>query len=135
MFSRIGAVILLVSSMTKSIDFYKNVLGLELKSKAKNWVEFGRTGTVLALHPARRKSKSSKPRGGAMVAFKVGSMDEAYRMLKKKHVKFLKEPTEEEFGKHAIILDPDGYMISIAEPRIEEEQLKQALGYHGFTPV
>jgi len=32
-----------------------------------------------------------------------------------KNVKFFKEPKEESFGKHAIIEDPDGHLISIAE--------------------
>ena len=31
MFNRIGAVILLVSDMKKSMEFYKDVLGMELK--------------------------------------------------------------------------------------------------------
>ena len=35
--------------------------------------------------------------------------------LKGKNVKFFKEPKEESFGKHAIIEDPDGHLISIAE--------------------
>lgn len=36
-------------------------------------------------------------------------------------MKFFKEPKKEPFGEHAIILDPDGYMISIVESKITEE--------------
>jgi hypothetical protein len=45
-------------------------------------------------------------------------------------VKFLKQPEMESFGSHAIILDPDGYMISIAEltEKAEEIDLFGALG-------
>ncbi|MFL6381783.1 MAG: VOC family protein, partial [Nitrososphaeraceae archaeon] len=39
MFNKIGAVILLVSDMKKSIKFYGNVLGMELKQHpSKDWV-------------------------------------------------------------------------------------------------
>jgi catechol 2,3-dioxygenase-like lactoylglutathione lyase family enzyme len=50
MFSKIGAVILLVSDMKKSITFYGSVLGMELrKHPSKDWVEFSKEGnTVLA---------------------------------------------------------------------------------------
>jgi catechol 2,3-dioxygenase-like lactoylglutathione lyase family enzyme len=69
MFNRISAVILLVSNMEKSIEFYKDVLGMEVKQQAEDWVEFSKHGTVLALHPTKEKNKEkfetdrlSKPR-------------------------------------------------------------------------
>ena len=37
------------------------------------------------------------------------------RFTQRKNVKFFKEPKEESFGKHAIIEDPDGHLISLAE--------------------
>ena len=42
-------------------------------------------------------------------------MDEVVKDLKAKDVKFFKEPKNEPFGKHAIIVNPDGHLISIAE--------------------
>ncbi len=138
MFRKIGAVILLVSDMRRSIDFYKNTLGLPLKSKSKDWTEFLQDGTVLALHPAKKKfkPKSKKPNVGMLIGFKVGNIDEVHKALKRKHVKFMKEPLLENFGKHAVILDPDGYMISIIEFKLsKEEELQAAPWYHGFTPI
>lgn len=138
MFRKVGAVILLVSDMRRSINFYKNILGLPLKSKSNDWTEFIQDGTVLALHPAKKKlkPKSTKPKIGMLVAFKVSNMNEAYKELKRKHIRFFKEPKEEDFGKHAIILDPDGYMISIVELKLsKEEELQQAPGYYGFAPI
>jgi len=135
MFRKVGAVILLVSDMKRSIDFYKNTLGLTLKSKSKDWTEFFQDGTVLALHPAK-KFKQTKLKLGMLVAFNVSDMDETCKVLKRKRVRFFKEPKEEDFGKHAIILDPDGYMISIVELKSKEvEELQQAPGYYGFTPI
>ncbi|MGH9427003.1 MAG: VOC family protein, partial [Terriglobia bacterium] len=40
MFSRIGAVILLVTDMKKSAKFYGDVLGMKMKDKSKDWIEF-----------------------------------------------------------------------------------------------
>ncbi|HJY15397.1 MAG TPA: VOC family protein, partial [Nitrososphaeraceae archaeon] len=40
MFSRIGAVILLVSDMKRSIRFYRDTLGMDLKQESKDWTEF-----------------------------------------------------------------------------------------------
>ncbi len=137
MFRKIGAVILLVSDMRRSINFYKNTLGLPLKSRSKDWTEFIQDGTVLALHPARKKFRpKSKQKVGMLIGFKVGNIDEVYKALKRKRVKFMKEPLLEHFGKHAVILDPDGHMISIIEFKIsKEEELQPALWYHGFTPI
>ena len=38
-------------------------------------------------------------------------------------------------GKNAIILDPDGYMISLFEPNFSAEKTIQSGGYIGFTPA
>jgi len=138
MFRKVGAVILLVSDIRRSTKFYKDTLGLTLKSKSKDWIEFFKDGTVLALHPANKKlkPKSRKPKVGMLVAFRVISMDEAYKVLKRKRVRFMKLPKDEDFGKHAIILDPDGYMISLIELKISKDQeLQQAAGYRGFVPI
>ncbi|MGA9941190.1 MAG: VOC family protein, partial [Nitrososphaeraceae archaeon] len=70
------------------------------------------SGTVLALHPTTTKVKQSP---SMLVGFMVSDLDAIATTLKKKNVKFFKEPKEESFGKHAIIEDPDGHLISIAE--------------------
>ena len=112
-FKRLGAVILLVSDMDKSIKFYRDVLELPIKNTSSDWVEFFSSGTVLALHPS--KSKSRTRNSGVLVGFMVSNLETVAKKLKDKKVEFFKEPKEESFGKHAIIADPDGHLISIAE--------------------
>ncbi|HEY6405400.1 MAG TPA: VOC family protein, partial [Nitrososphaeraceae archaeon] len=58
MFRLISAIILLVKDLDKSIDFYSNVLGMEKKQESEDWVEFMKQGTVLALHPIKKKPKT-----------------------------------------------------------------------------
>ena len=48
-------------------------------------------------------------------------------------MKFYKRLTEESFGKHAIIEDPEGNLISMAEIEAEDAY-KQVSYYHGFAP-
>lgn len=133
MFRKVGAVILLVSDMERSIDFYNNTLGLPLKNKSPNWVEFFKDGTTLALHPMKKKLREqAKSKVGMLVGFMVSDMAETYQALKKKNVKFVKEPKDEAFGKHAIILDPDGYMISIAQLKVKVSEEVDLFGGIGI---
>lgn len=113
-FRKVGAVILLVSDMDKSIRFYRDTLGITVKTTSKDWTEFFNKDTVLALHPAKKKS-GIKTGPGMLVGFEVSDLDSTVKELKDKKVKFFKKPTEEPFGKHAIIQDPDGHLVSIAE--------------------
>jgi lactoylglutathione lyase len=39
-FKRVGAVILLVSDMERSVKFYRDVLNLPIKSQSDDWTEF-----------------------------------------------------------------------------------------------
>jgi lactoylglutathione lyase len=130
MFNRISAVILLVSNMKKSIEFYKNVLGMEVKQQAEDWVEFSKQGTVLALHPTKEKLTKNT---NMLIGFNVSELESVCSNLEKKKVKFHKKVTNEAFGKHAIIEDPDGHLISLAEMAPKEE-FTQIPYYHGFAP-
>ena len=132
MFNRISAVILLVSNMKKSIEFYKDVLGMEVKQQAEDWVEFSKQGTVLALHPTKKKEKLTK-NINMLIGFNVSELESVCSNLEKKKVKFHKTMTKEIFGKHAIIEDPDGHLISLVEMAPKEE-FTQIPYYHGFAP-
>jgi catechol 2,3-dioxygenase-like lactoylglutathione lyase family enzyme len=131
MFHKIGAVILLVSDMKRSTKFYRDTLGMKLKKQSKDWIEFSEGGTVLALHPASRKK--IRKNNSMLVGFSVSDFDDVVNGLKKKKVKFFKKPKAEPFGKHAIVQDPDGHLISIVQ--MPQEELSQIPYYHGFAPA
>lgn len=129
-FRKVGAVILLVSNMEKSIKFYSETLELPIKTRSKDWTEFFNNDTVLALHPAPKKKTKLKTGSGTLVGFEVTDLDSTVKKLKERRVKFFKRPKEEPFGKHAIVQDPDGHLISIAE--INEKSLGfDLLGFIG----
>src|SRR5881396_1164033 len=75
--------------MEKSIRFYRDTLGIPIKIKSKAWTEFFNKDTVLALHPAKKKSKM-KTGSGMLVGFEVSDLDSTVKKLKEKKVKFLK---------------------------------------------
>jgi lactoylglutathione lyase len=141
MFRRISAIILLVKDLNKSIDFYNNVLGMEKKQESEDWVEFMKQGTVLALRPIGKNSKSDEQKkisrsaksGNILIGFNVSDLESVCNDLKKKNVKFYKDLKNEAFGKHAIIEDPEGNLISLAEMAPKEEFM-QIPYYHGFAP-
>lgn len=113
-FEKVGAVILLVSDMNNSLKFYRDILGLPIKNQSQEWTEFFSSSTVLAIHPAKAKNRL-RTEANMLVGFMVNDLDSTVKELNEKKVKFFKKPKEEPFGKHAIIEDPDGHLISIAQ--------------------
>lgn len=133
MFKRLGAVILLVENMERSVAFYRDILGMKIKEEFPDWVEFvtESRSAVLALHPNRTKSTRFP---NMLIGFNVGDIEYVCKELENKDVKFYKRLTEESLGKHTIIEDPDGHLISIAEIPAKDE-LGQISYYHGFAPA
>ena len=62
-FRKLGAVILLVSDMNKSVQFYRETLNLPLKKESDEWTEFFNKETVLALHPIKHKERPNSEIG------------------------------------------------------------------------
>lgn len=136
LFTKIGTVILLVSDIERSIKFYNDILGLPIKTKSPDWVEFFNRETTLAIHPIKKgrgKSVRSEIKIGmaTLVGFMVSDLEATAKILKDNHVEFFKEPKNEPFGKHAIVKDPDGHLISIAEIKSKPSEEFDLLGLLG----
>ena len=130
---RVGNVILAVKDMNKSVEFYNKILGLPIKRVRDNWVDLGQTGALLSLHPA--SAELVTPNDTIMIGFVVGDVSSVIDELKLKNVKIHRDIQDKSPGKNAIILDPDGYMISLFEPNFSAEKNIQSGGYIGFTPA
>ena len=116
--------------MEKSTRFYRDTLGIPVKTKSKDWTELFNKDTVLALHPAKKKSRI-KTGSGMLVGFEVSDLDSTVKNLEEKKVKFFKKPKQEPFGKHAIVQDPDGHLVSIAEIKEKSAEGFDLLGLIG----
>ena len=141
MFRKISAIILLVADAPKLISFYRDVLELDVKQESEDWIELSTKegSTVLALYPKRDKKKSSNVKQGlgdgrnTLIGFNVSDLDSVCKELEKRGASFLKRPSEESFGKHAIIEDPECNLISIVEMKPKDEYT-QISYYNGFAP-
>ena len=134
---KVGNVILAVKDLEKSVNFYNNILGMPIKNVRSNWVDLGQSGALLSLHPASQSEPHSgtSVNNGILIGLVVGDVESAVNELKSKNVKIYRDIQEREAGINAIILDPDGYMISLFEPIFTAEKNIQSGGYIGFTPA
>ena len=132
---RVGNVILTVKDMGKSVEFYNKILGMPIKRERDNWIDLGQTGALLSLHPTSDTDGDSSIDNRILIGFVVGDVSSAIDELKLKNVKIHRDIQDKSSGKNAIILDPDGYMISLFEPNFSAEKTIQSGGYIGFTPA
>ena len=132
---RVGNVILAVKDLGKSVEFYNKILGMPIKRERDNWIDLGQTGALLSLHPTSDTDEDSSINNRILIGFVVGDVSSAIDELKLKNIKIHRDIQDKSSGKNAIILDPDGYMISLFEPNFSAEKTIQSGGYIGFTPA
>jgi len=134
---RIGNIILEVVDLDASIEFYHKILGMPIKNERRNWVDLGQqSGGVLSLHPSSITTAhtGTSKENGILIGLTVGDLNSAMEELASANVIIFRDVQERQAGKNAIILDPDGYMVSLFEPDFSDSKDKQTSGYVGFTP-
>ncbi len=132
---RVGNIILAVKDLGRSVEFYNKILGMPIKRERDNWIDLGQTGALLSLHPTSDTDGDSSIDNRILIGFVVGDVSSAIDELKLKNIKIHRDIQDKSSGKNAIILDPDGYMISLFEPNFSAEKTIQSGGYIGFTPA
>ena len=122
MFKQIDYTMVIVSDMARSIEFYRDKLGIPLKFQSPEWTEFQTGATTLALHgggvPRQAKGGSNdKDAGTCSIGFNVSDLDQTYEDLKSKGVNFVMPPTarDAEGIRLAVAVDPDGLPVSFAQ--------------------
>jgi len=131
----LGSIIIAVSNLEKSLQFYHEIIGLPIKQKRGNWVELAKEGATVILHPASKQiNTGTSIENGIVIGLVVGDVESAVQELKSKNVVIYRDVVLHKAGKNCIVLDPDKYMISLFEPSAEGGP-QQARGFHGFAPV
>ena len=124
MFNKIDYVMVVVSDMNRSVEFYRDKLGIPLKFQTPDWTEFQTEGSTLALHgggtpqlPQSGQGATVPKAGICTFGFTVSNIDQTYADLKANGVQFVLPPkTQEAEGiKLAVAVDPDGMTISFTE--------------------
>jgi catechol 2,3-dioxygenase-like lactoylglutathione lyase family enzyme len=118
--STISYVIVYVKDTENSLPFYKEKLGMKVKSQEPGWVELETGETTLALHGMEKGKAhaSSSKEGQAIIVFNVDDIYHAKEVLESRGVKFNDAPkvvceAGDHDGMSADFHDPDGNMYSI----------------------
>lgn len=102
------------SDIDKSIEFYRDTLGLEMYGyfEEVKWAEFNAGNATFAVNDPSAFDASMKARsGGGCVAFAVDDLEEAMKELEEKGVPVV-FPTQESPVCHvACVSDPDGNQV------------------------
>ena len=115
-------VILYVTNFDKSMEFYKNILGLAVKMQQGTYVEFDTGHTTLAINTRQSVAEltgldvleSNRSSKTFEVGFVVDDVEETVETLRQKGVTIVKEPVTKPWGQTvAYVLDPDGHYIEI----------------------
>lgn len=123
MFTQIDYTMIIVSDMDRSIEFYRDKLGIPMKFQSPEWTEFQTGATTLALHGGgvrqqqRPDGDPSKQAGTCSIGFNCENVDKTFEELKAKGVFFVMPPTQREGEgiRLAVAIDPDGLPISFAQ--------------------
>jgi catechol 2,3-dioxygenase-like lactoylglutathione lyase family enzyme len=114
--SKIGVVMLGVTSLENSVPFYRDRLGLKLSGQFGPFAFFDADGQTLALTLDLPKF-TGKLAGATEVVFAVEHVRAAHEALQKQGVEFIREPRQvagPNWG--ANFRDPDGHLLSIFGP-------------------
>jgi len=115
-------VIIYVADLHRSIDFYRDVVGLPFKFEGDGYVEFATTGCKFALYErtklaeliGRNMVEGDGPQGE--VAFIVDDVDTESKRLRRAGVMMLSGPQDRPWGHRTIhFLDPDGFVVEFAQ--------------------
>src|SRR6266700_8228227 len=115
---KIDHILLEVADLQKSIAFYQDLLGLEIKSQSKNFamLQSGNVGVFLSTshwdwdktHPT-----NARPGWGMYPHFAVADVPATVERARKAGYKIVQEPRKYDWGTEAFVTDPDGYVWAL----------------------
>jgi len=118
---RVNYAIVFVSDMHRSVSFYRDTIGLELRFESPHWTEFATDGATLALHLAESSPPVSGDdgarAGSCRPGLQVRSLDEFHQRMIERNVRCVQEPKDVFGSRVAQYTDPDGLTISVGESR------------------
>lgn len=111
--------IVFVRDMAKSVAFYRDLLGLPLRSETPFWTEFSTEGCTLALHLAAEGTlppvqQGQIPAGHMHTGFVVEDLDAFSAKLAAAGITVMRSIQTEDFGgRMGVWRDPDGVPVSV----------------------
>ena len=111
-----------VSDMSRSVAFYRDVLGIPLKFESPGWSEFASEGATIALHKSDGPALEPEPKGvetagRSRPGFEVEDLDAFHTRMVEHGVPCAQEPTPLFGAKIAQYWDPDGLIFAVGQAR------------------
>jgi lactoylglutathione lyase len=118
---RVGYVVLFVGDLERSIAFYRDVVGLQLRLRGDGYAEFATEGTRFGLYERGRlpeligrEPTVSGP--GGEVVFLVEDVDAEAERLQAAGAAILSGPVDRAWGHRTLhVEDPDGFVVELAQ--------------------
>lgn len=109
----LGFVLLFVTNPQESGKFYRQLFQLEPIEESPTFVMFAlANGVMLGLWSKYTAEPPVIASAGALeICFPAEDIDALYEAWGKKHVTIAQKPTDMDFGRTFVVLDPDGHRI------------------------
>jgi catechol 2,3-dioxygenase-like lactoylglutathione lyase family enzyme len=111
----LGFVLLFVSNPQKSRIFYQELFGISPIEESPTFVMFAlKNGVMLSLWSKYTAEPRVEFSPGAMeIGFPAEDVDALYEKWSNKHLTVAQKPTDMDFGRTFVVLDPDGHRIRV----------------------
>jgi len=118
---KIDHILLEVADLKKSIAFYHDFLGLEIRSQTKDFamLQSGNVGVFLSNTPwdwDGKRPSNARPGWGMYPHFEVADVAATVERARKAGYKIAQEPRKYTWGTEAFVADPDGYVWALINP-------------------
>ncbi len=114
---KIAQVMIFVSDIKASLDFYKNKLGLNVKadlSDNMNMLIMESDDFIFTIHGGH-ENNSMDDKSRIALCFGVNDLEESISKLKEKGIDFISEITESPVHKYIMFSDLDGSLLEIGQ--------------------
>lgn len=113
--SQLGFVLLFVTNPQKSGLFYQDLLGIKPVEESPTFVMFvlKNGGTIGLWSKYTAEPRVDACAGASEICFPAEDVDAVYEAWGKKHITIAQKPTDMDFGRTFVALDPDGHRIRV----------------------
>lgn len=114
------SVAIFVTDLERGLAFYREQLELPVVRQGSFGAEFFTEGTRLGVHPAVHPDARTLVGRQTGVTLQVPDLLAYCERLHELGVRFVAEPTQQDFGIMALVADPDGNVLALWEDRRPE---------------
>lgn len=114
------SVAIFVTDLERGLTFYRDHLELPVVRQGSFGAEFFAEGTRLGVHPAVHPDARALVGRHTGITLHVPELLAHCERLHEAGVRFVTEPTQQEFGIMAMVADPDGNVLALWEDKHPE---------------